>query len=83
MTLLREAYLFRVQSFYELGSGDKVWSRGGGRDLTGSPKILDEKHWAIKLLQVISMGHESFCFRICFNILQILSSHSTSFLLFS
>ena len=51
--------------------------RGGGRDLTGSPKLLDGKCWANKLLQVINMGHEAELLRICFqyftNVLNIVS----------
>ena len=50
------------------GAVIKYGTEGGGRDLTGSPKILDGKCWANKLLQVINMGHEAICFRICFNI---------------
>ena len=42
--------------------------RGGGRDLTGSSKLLDGKRWANKLLQMINMGHEAICFWICFSI---------------
>ena len=48
----------------------KYGTEGGGRDLTGSPKLLDGKPWAYKLLQVINMGLEAICCKICFNILQ-------------
>ena len=35
-------------------------TEGGGRDLTGSSKLLDGKCWANKILQVTDMG------QICF-----------------
>ena len=41
-------------------------TEGGGRDLTGSPKLLDGKR--NKLLKATNMGHEAICFRIYFNI---------------
>ena len=43
------------------GAVIKYGIEGGGRDLTGSAKLLDEKCWASKIFQVISMGHESIC----------------------
>ena len=53
---------------------------GGGRHLTGSPKLLDGKHWANKLLPSRNMGHEAICSRTCFNIfLTILNTVSVSF----
>ena len=48
------------------GAVIKYGTEGGGRDLTGSPKLLDGKCWANKLLQVINMGHEAVLLRICF-----------------
>ena len=57
--------------------------RGGGRDLTGSPKLLDGKHWANKLLQVINIGNEATCLRTCFNVLEISKTPSASFWLLS
>ena len=44
-----------------LGSCHKICNRGGGRNLTGSAKLLDEKCWASKIFQVISTGHEGIC----------------------
>ena len=44
-------------------------TEGGRGDLTGSPKLLDGERWANKLLQMINMGHEATCFRMCFNLL--------------
>ena len=59
------------------GAVIKYGTEGGGRDLTGSPKLLDGKYWANKLLQVINMGHEAVLLRICFhyftNVLNIVS----------
>ena len=49
------------------GAVTKYGTEGGGRDLTGSPKLLDGKRWAKKLLEVINIGYEAICFRICFN----------------
>ena len=43
----------------------------GGRDLTGFPELLDGKCWANKLLQMINMGHETICFWICIQCLQL------------
>ena len=43
------------------GAVIKYGTEGGGRDLTGSAKLLDEKCWASEIFQVISMGHESIC----------------------
>ena len=50
------------------GAVIKYGTEAGGRDLTGSPKLLGGKRWANKLLQVINMGHEAIYFRICFHI---------------
>ena len=48
----------------------KEWDRRGGRDLTGSPKLLSGKCRANKLLQVINTGHEAiFVLGLAFNIL--------------
>ena len=59
------------------GAVIKYGTEGGGRDLTGSPNLLDGKCWANKLLQVINMGHEAVLLRICFqyftNVLNIVS----------
>ena len=60
----------------------KVWDRGGGRDLTGSPKLSGGKYWASKLLQMINMGHEAICFWICFQYLQLFQTPPALFLLF-
>ena len=49
----------------------KYGTDGGGRHLTGSPKLLGGKDWANELLQVINIGHEAICFRNCFNIYEI------------
>ena len=46
---------------YLKGAVIKYGTEGGGRDLTGSAKLLDEKCWASEIFQVISMGHESIC----------------------
>ena len=44
------------------GAVIKYGTEGGGRDLTGSAKLLDGKCWAGKIIfQVISMGHEGIC----------------------
>ena len=64
------------------GAVIKYGTEGGGRDLTGSPKILDRKCWANKLLQVINMGHEAICFWICFQYLQKFQTLPALFLLF-
>ena len=64
------------------GAVIKYGTEGGGRDLTGSPKILDGKCWANKLLQVINMGHEAICFWICFQYLQKFQTLPALFLLF-
>ena len=40
------------------GAVIKYGTEGGGRDLTGSAKLLDEKCWASKIFQVVSMGLE-------------------------
>ena len=50
------------------GAVIKYGTEGGGRDLTGSQKLLVGKCCANKLLQVINMGHEAICFRICCHI---------------
>ena len=42
----------------------KNGTEGGGRDSTGSPKLLDRKSWANKLLQKIGMGYEAIRFRM-------------------
>ena len=57
----------------------------GGRDLTGSPKLLDGKCWASKLLQVMNMGHETiFVLGFAFNYICLKHCRlSASFLLFS
>ena len=59
------------------GAVIKYGTEGGGRDLTGSPKLLDGKCWANRFLQVINMGHETVLLRICFqyftNVLNIVS----------
>ena len=39
----------------------KYGTEGGGRDLTGSAKLCDEKCWASKIFQVISMAYEGIC----------------------
>ena len=54
------------------GAVIKYGTEGGGRDLTGSPKQLDGNRWAIKLRQVIKMGHKAICFGIFCNVLQLL-----------
>ena len=43
------------------GAVMKYGTEGGGRDLIGSAKLLDEKCWASKIFQVISMSHEGIC----------------------
>ena len=54
------------------GAVIKYATEGGGRDLTGSPKLLHGKCWANKLLQVTNMGHEAiFVSRFAFNVLQL------------
>ena len=54
------------------GAVIKYGTEGGGRDLTGSPKLLHGKCWANKLLQVTNIGHEAiFVSRFAFNILQL------------
>ena len=66
------------------GAVIKYGTEGGGRDLTGSSKLLDGKCWANKLLQVTNMGHEAiFVSRFAFNILQLFETLSASYLLFS
>ena len=47
-----------------LGAVIKYGTEGGGRDLTGSAKLLDEKCWASKIFQVVSMGHEGIFYNI-------------------
>ena len=39
--------------------------------MAGSLKLLGGKRRANKLLQVINMGYEAICSRICFNVLQM------------
>ena len=62
---------------FNKGAVIKYGTEGGGRDLIGSPKLLDGKCWANKLLQVINKGHEAVLLRICFqyftNVLNIVS----------
>ena len=54
------------------GAVIKYGTEGGGRDLTGIPKLLHGKRWANKLLQVTSMDHAAiFVSRFAFNILQL------------
>ena len=54
------------------GAVIKYGTEGGGRDLTGSSKLLDGKRWANKLLQVANMGHEAlFVLGFVFNTLQM------------
>ena len=43
------------------GAAIKYGAEGGGRDVTGSAKLLDEKCWASNIFQVISMGHKGIC----------------------
>ena len=40
------AFLYTRLEQVALGICHKAWNRGGGRDLTGSPKPLDGKLWA-------------------------------------
>ena len=57
---------------YRNGAAIKYGTEGGGRDLTGSPKLLHGKCWANKLLQMTNMGHEDiFVSRFAFNVLQL------------
>ena len=44
------------------GAVIKYGTEEGGRDLTVPAKLLDEKCWASKVFQVISLGHEGICF---------------------
>ena len=55
-----------MSAYNDLGSCHKYGTAGGGRDLTGSPKLLDGKCWGNQPLQVINMGHEAVLLRICF-----------------
>ena len=41
------------------GAVIKYGTEGGGRDLTGSAKLLGGKRWANKLFQMINAGHEA------------------------
>ena len=69
----------------------KYGTEGGGRDLAGSAKLMDEKCWATKIFQVISMGHEGICLQyftivlkrssIIFTALLIISISSISILI--
>ena len=62
-----------INKFFSINKGAviKYGTEGGGRDLTGSPKLSDGNYWANKLLQMINMGHETICFWICFQYLQL------------
>ena len=68
------------------GAVIKYGTEGGGRNLTGSTKLLDGKCWASKIFQVISMGHEGIClqyFAIVLKIFSIILLLSWSLALFS
>ena len=52
------------------GACHKHGAKGAGRDLTGSPKQLDGKRWANKLLQVILWAMTLFVLGFVVNILQ-------------
>ena len=61
-----------LKNWYK-GAVIKYGTEGGGRDLTGSPKLLHGNCWANKLLQMTNMGHEDiFVSRFAFNVLQLL-----------
>ena len=60
-----------LKNWYK-GAVIKYGTEGGGRDLTGSPKLLHGNCWANKLLQMTNMGHEDiFVSRFAFNVFAI------------
>ena len=70
MIKVQRSTCYKIHAFK--GAVIKYGTEGGGRDLTGSPKLLHGKCWANKLLQVTNMGHEAiFVSRFAFNILQL------------
>ena len=83
---LVSAHTVTVFSFIAIvshkGAVIKNGTEGGGRDLTGSPKLSGGKYWANKLLQMINKGHEAICFWICFQNLQLFQTPPALFLLF-
>ena len=58
---LRKTKFFSEKPSFSKGAVIKYGTEGGGRDLTGSAKVLNEKCWASKIFQVIGMGHEGIC----------------------
>ena len=65
------------------GAVIKYGTEGGARDLTGSAKLLDEKCWAIKIFQMISMGHEGICLQYFTIVLMRFSIIFTALLIIS